>query len=227
MEILQITTSSPADTVAVSTGQDSMALINLLFQGGYMMIPIFLLSIVAVYVYVERIRTIGRAAKTPVGFMDNIKKLVASGDLNGAKLLCSQSDTPIAKMIGKGLSRIGSPLKNIEVSIENVGKIEIYNLEKNLSLLATISGAAPMIGFLGTVTGMIRAFISIAQEEGAVSPKLLSAGIYEAMLTTAAGLFVGIIAYLGYNYLVTRVQKVVHSMEFTSIDFIDLLQEPR
>jgi biopolymer transport protein ExbB len=130
-------------------------------------------------------------------------------------------------MIGKGLSRIGSPLKNIEVSIENVGRIEIYNLEKNLSLLATISGAAPMIGFLGTVTGMIRAFISIAQEEGAVSPKLLSAGIYEAMLTTAAGLFVGIIAYLGYNYLVTRVQKIVHNMEYTSIDFIDLLQEPR
>jgi len=227
MEILQITTSSPVDTLNVVTGQDSMALISLILQGGYMMIPIFLLSIVAVYVYVERIRTVGRAAKTPVGFMENIKKMVADSDLSGAKVLCQQSDTPIGRMIGKGLSRIGSPLKNIEVSIENVGKIEIYNLEKNLSLLATISGAAPMIGFLGTVTGMIRAFMSIAQEEGAVSPKLLSAGIYEAMLTTAAGLFVGIIAYLGYNYLVTRVQKVVHHMEYTSIDFIDLLQEPR
>jgi len=227
MVILQITTSTPVDSLTVASGQDSMALISLILQGGYMMIPIFLLSIVAVYVYVERIRTVGRAAKTPVGFMDNIKKMVADGDLSGAKVLCQQSDTPIGRMIGKGLSRIGSPLKNIEVSIENVGKIEIYNLEKNLSLLATISGAAPMIGFLGTVTGMIRAFISIAQEEGAVSPKLLSAGIYEAMLTTAAGLFVGIIAYLGYNYLVTRVQKVVHNMEYTSIDFIDLLQEPR
>jgi biopolymer transport protein ExbB len=227
MEILQITTSSPVDSLDIATGQDSLALISLILQGGYMMIPIFILSFVAVYVYVERIRTIGRAAKTPGGFMDNIKKLVADGDLSGAKMLCRQSDTPIGRMIGKGLSRIGSPLKNIEVSIENVGKIEIYNLEKNLSLLATISGAAPMIGFLGTVTGMIRAFISIAQEEGAVSPKLLSAGIYEAMLTTAAGLFVGIVAYLGYNYLVTRVQKVVHNMEYTSIDFIDLLQEPR
>ena len=226
MEILQITTS-PADTLTVAAGQDSMALISLIIQGGYMMIPIFILSIVAVYVYVERIRTIGRAAKTPIGFMDNIKKLVSDGDLSGAKLICTQMETPIAKMIGKGLSRIGSPLKNIEVSIENAGRIEIYQLEKNLSLLATISGAAPMIGFLGTVTGMIRAFMSIAQEEGAVSPKLLSAGIYEAMLTTAAGLFVGIIAYLGYNYLVTRVQKVVHNMEYTSIDFIDLLQEPR
>jgi len=191
------------------------------------MIPIFILSIVAVYIYVERMRTIRRASKMPTGFMDNIKRMVSTGDLSGAKVLCQQSDTPIARMLGKGLSRIGSPLKNIEVSIENVGRIEIYNLEKNLSLLATISGAAPMIGFLGTVTGMIRAFISIAQEEGAVSPKLLSAGIYEAMLTTAAGLFVGIIAYLGYNYLVTRVQKIVHNMEYTSIDFIDLLQEPR
>jgi biopolymer transport protein ExbB len=227
MEILQITTSSSADTLSVATGQDSMALISLILQGGYMMIPIFLLSFVAIYVYVERIRVIGRAAKMPVGFMENIKRLVAGGDLSGAKVLCQQSDTPIGRMIGKGLSRIGSPLKNIEVSIENVGKIEIYNLEKNLSLLATISGAAPMLGFLGTVTGMIQAFIAIAQEEGAVSPKLLSAGIYEAMLTTAAGLFVGIIAYLGYNYLVTRLQKVVHSMEYTSIDFIDLLQEPR
>ena len=130
-------------------------------------------------------------------------------------------------MIEKGISRLGSPLKNIEVSIENVGKIEIYKLEKNLSLLATISGVAPMMGFLGTVTGMIQAFIAIAQEEGSVSPKLLSAGIYEAMITTAAGLLVGIIAYLGYNYLVTRLQKVIHMMEYTSIDFIDLLQEPR
>ena len=191
------------------------------------MIPIFILSFVAIYVFVERMRTITRASKTPVGFMENIKRLVSEGDLKSAKVLCQQSDTPIARMIGKGLSRIGSPLKNIEVSIENVGKIEIYNLEKNLGLLATISGAAPMIGFLGTVTGMISAFMAIAQEEGAVSPKLLSSGIYEAMLTTAAGLIVGIISYLAYNYLVTRLQKVINNMEYISIDFIDLLQEPR
>jgi biopolymer transport protein ExbB len=130
-------------------------------------------------------------------------------------------------MIEKGISRIGSPLKTIEAAIENVGKIEIYRLEKNLTLLATISGAAPMIGFLGTVTGMIQAFIAIAQEEGSVSPRLLSTGIYEAMITTATGLIVGILAYLGYNYLVSRLQKIVHQMEYTSIDFIDLLQEPR
>lgn len=227
MDLLQITTTTPVDSLSVGGGQESLTVFSLLIKGGYMMIPIFLLSIVAIYIFVERMMTINRASKTPVGFMDKIRQMVAGGDISAAKLICAQSDTPIGKMIEKGIARIGSPLKSIEVSIENVGKIEIYKLEKNLSLLATISGAAPMIGFLGTVTGMIRAFISIAQEEGAVSPKLLSSGIYEAMITTAAGLVVGIVAYLGYNYLVTRVQKIVHNMEFTSVDFIDLLQEPR
>jgi len=192
-----------------------------------MLIPILILSLLAVYIFVERILTIQRASKNPSEFIDNIKKMVLDEDINGAKALCIQTGTPIAKMIEKGISRIGSPLKNIEVSIENVGKIEIYKLEKNLPLLATISGAAPMMGFLGTVTGMIQAFIAIAQEEGSVSPKLLSEGIYEALITTAAGLVVGILAYIGYNYLVTRVQKVIHRMEYSSIDFIDLLQEPR
>jgi len=191
------------------------------------MIPIFLLSILAVYIFVERLLTIQRASKTPEGFLDNVKSSVLRGDINGAKVLCAQSDTPIARMIEKGVSRLGSQLKNIEASIENVGKIEIYKLEKNLSFLATISGVAPMIGFLGTVTGMIQAFIAIAQEEGTVSPKLLSSGIYEAMITTASGLMVGIVAYLGYNYLVTRLQKLIYRMEYTSINFLDLLQEPR
>jgi biopolymer transport protein ExbB len=142
-------------------------------------------------------------------------------------MICQGEETPVAHMIAKGLERIGSPLKNIEVAIENVGKIEIYKLEKNLGLLATVSGAAPMIGFLGTVAGMIRAFIGVAQEEGMVSPKLLSTGIYEAMITTATGLVVGIIAYLGYNYLVTQVSKLIHNMEYTTIEFIDLLQEKK
>ena len=191
------------------------------------MIPILVLSIVAVYIFVERVRMINGASKTPDQFMSQIRQQVEKGDVNGARLTCQQHDSPVARMIEKGIARIGSPLKNIEVSIENVGKIEIFKLEKNLSLLATISGAAPMLGFLGTVIGMIQAFISIAQEEGSVSPKLLSEGIYTAMVTTAAGLFVGILAYLGYNYLVTRVQKVIHKMEYNSVDFIDLLQEPR
>ena len=147
--------------------------------------------------------------------------------MNGAKILCAQFDTPVARMIEKGVARIGSPLKNIEASVENVAKIELFKLEKNLSIIATVSGAAPMMGFLGTVIGMVQAFISIAQEEGSVSPKLLADGIYTAMITTVAGLIVGIVAYLGYNYLVTRVSKVVHKMEYSAIEFIDLLQEPR
>ena len=210
-----------------SEGLETISFIELLMQGGYMMIPILLLSIGAVYIFVERILLIRNSSKTPDNFQENIRDRVLSGDVQGARAICLQTDTPVGRMIEKGISRIGQPLKNIEVSIENIGKVEVYRLEKNLSMLATISGAAPMIGFLGTVTGMIQAFISIAQEEGAVSPKLLSSGIYEAMVTTAAGLFVGILAYLGYNYLVSRVQKLVHRMETTAIDFVDLLQEPQ
>lgn len=208
-------------------GLETISWLELLLQGGYMMIPIILLFFGAVYIFVERILLIRNASKTPDHFREDIRERVLAGDVQGARAICLQTDTPIGRMMEKGISRIGQPLKNIEVSIENIGKIEIYRLEKNLSFLATISGAAPMIGFLGTVTGMIQAFISIAQEEGAVSPKLLSSGIYEAMVTTASGLFVGILAYLGYNYLVSRVQKLVHRMETTAIDFVDLLQEPQ
>jgi biopolymer transport protein ExbB len=190
-----------------------------------MMIPIFLSSIVAVYIFVERVLTVNKANQSPDAFIGRIKELVLKGDINSARLLCSQFDSPIARMIEKGVARIGSPLKTIEASIENVAKLELFKLEKNLSMLATVAGAAPMMGFLGTVIGMVEAFIAIAQEEGSVSPKLLSSGIYTAMITTVAGLVVGIIAYLAYNYLVTRVSKVVHKMEYSSIEFIDLLQE--
>lgn len=217
-----------ADTTNLAGDEGGVLfLFDLLLKGGIWLIPLIALWITAIYIFFERYRNINRASKTPFEFMEKIKNLVLNGDINGAKLLCSQTESPIAKMIEKGIHRIGSPLKTIEASIENVGKIEVYKLEKNLSLLATIAGAAPMVGFLGTVTGMIQAFIAIAQEEGSVSPKLLSTGIYEAMITTALGLVVGIIAYLGYNYLVSRVQKAIHYMEYTSVDFIDLLQEPQ
>lgn len=216
------------DATSAAGGEDGVLFFfELLLKGGVWLIPIAILWVIAIYIFFERYRNINRASKTPFEFMDKIKNLVLNGDVNGARLLCSQTESPIAKMIEKGIYRIGSPLKTIEAAIENVGKIEVYRLEKNLSFLATIAGAAPMIGFLGTVSGMIQAFIAIAQEEGAVSPKLLSTGIYEAMITTATGLVVGIIAYLGYNYLVTKLQKAIHYMEYTSIDFIDLLQEPQ
>lgn len=222
MMLAQIVTDTP--TV---TPQQAISIWQLTLAGGPLMIPLVICSVIAVYIFVERILTINKANVSSDAFMGKIKELVLKGDINGAKILCSQHDTPVARMIEKGVVRIGSPLKNIEASIENVAKIEVFRLEKNLSVLATIAGAAPMIGFLGTVVGMVGAFMAIAQEEGSVSPKLLADGIYTAMVTTVAGLVVGIIAYLGYNFLVTRVSKVVHRMEYSSIEFIDLLQEPR
>lgn len=225
MILLQIVTDSVAASESV-VGQ-SLSVIDLAVKGGFMMVPIAILWVLAIYLFIERILTINKANQNPDALMGRVKELVLRGDINGAKMLCSQNDTPVARMVEKGISRIGSPLKNIEASIENVGKIEVFKLEKNLPTLATIAGSAPMMGFLGTVIGMVEAFISISQEEGSVSPKLLSSGIYTAMITTVAGLIVGIIAYLAYNYLVSRVQKVIHKMEYTSIDFIDLLQEPR
>jgi biopolymer transport protein ExbB len=226
MILLQMALDSASVSQDATTGA-SLSIFDLAKAGGFIMIPIALLSVFAVYLFVERVLVINKANQDPEAFMARIKELVLRGDISGAKMLCSQNNTPVARMIEKGISRIGSPLKNIEASIENVAKIEIFKLEKNLSSLATIAGAAPMIGFLGTVIGMVQAFIAISQEEGSVSPKLLSSGIYTAMITTVAGLMVGIIAYLAYNYLVTRVAKVIHKMEYTSVDFIDLLQEPR
>jgi biopolymer transport protein ExbB len=220
MTLAQIVTQPVAQDQAISIWELTLA-------GGPLMIPIAISSFVAIYIFVERVITIKKANESPDAFMGKIKELVLKGDISGAKMLCNQHDTPVARMIEKGVARIGSPLKNIEASIENVGKIELFKLEKNLSVLATVAGAAPMMGFLGTVIGMVQAFISIAQEEGSVSPKLLADGIYTAMITTVAGLVVGIIAYLGYNYLVTRVSKVVNKMEYSAIEFVDLLQEPR
>ena len=212
------------DSTINVVNQDQITVMELLFKGGFMMIPILVLFVITIYILIEKILIINRESKSPKGFTDEIISRVKNDDINGAILVCNDTNNPVSRMILKGLNKLNKSLKNIESSIENVGKIEIYNLEKNLSLLATISGAAPMIGFLGTVTGMIQAFISIAEEEGAVSPKLLSSGIYEAMLTTAAGLFVGIVAYLSYNYLVSRVEKLIHKMEYTTIEFIETLQ---
>ena len=206
---------------------ESVSLLDLAIHGGWAMIPLTLLSLVAIYIFVERFLAIKKADTSSEGFIDRIKSLVLAGDINGARRLCAQTNTPDSRMIDKGISKLGLPLNNIEASIENQGKIEISRLEKNLAGLATIAGAAPMLGFLGTVTGMIEAFMAIAQAEGQVGPKELSGGIYEAMVTTAAGLIIGLPAYIGYNYLVGKTDKVVHDMEFTSVVFIELLQEPQ
>ena len=225
MILLQIVSDAVTDPEVV-TGE-SLSVIDLIVEGGFMMLPIFLLWGFAIYLFVERILAINKANQDPGALMGKVKELVIRGDIKGARTACSQDDTPVARMIDKGITRIGSPLKNIEASIENIGKIEVFKLEKNISILAIIAGAAPMLGFIGTVIGMVRAFMAIAQEQGFLSPKLLSSGMYTAMITTIAGLIAGLTAYVAYNYLVSEVKNVVHKMEYASMDFIDLLQETR
>lgn len=205
---------------------EKISVLEIAMKGGLFLIPIILLLAVALYLIFERYLTITKAGKVDPAFMQNIKDYVVSGNIAAARDLCKRTNTPTARMIDKGIARIGKPLKNIEVSIENVGKLEVFKLEKGLATLATVSGAAPMIGFLGTVTGMIRAFFEMANAGKNIEVNVLAGGIYEALITTAAGLIVGIIAFIGYNLLTSMVDKAVHRMEATSIEFIDLLQEP-
>lgn len=192
--------------------------------GWYIMIPLAICSVLAVYIFIERFLAIQRALKEERDFMSKIKDYVNDGKLDAAKQLCSSTDNPMARMIGKGISKIGKDLKDIAASIENVGKLEVYRLETRLSILATIAGAAPMIGFLGTVIGMISTFHQMSNE--GVEIQNLSGGIMQAMVTTVAGLIVGILAYVTYNYLVSKVEKVIQKMEGSSIEFLDILDAP-
>ena len=195
--------------------------------GGQIIIAIlFVLLAVALYIYFERFFAIKAAAKVDKNFMNQIKDYVSSGKLESADALCKSKNSPISRLIGKGISRIGKPLEDINTAIETAGKLEVYQLEKNVSVLATIAGAAPMIGFLGTVIGMIVAIHEIANSGGQIDIKMLSDGVYTAMTTTVAGLIVGIIAYVTYNHLVVRTDKVVYMMEAKSVEFLDLLNEP-
>lgn len=214
------------DTAAVIPGEQKINLLELTFKGGIIMIPIGILLLIGIYLTIERYVTVKKAAKEDPFFMKNVKDMVASGNIAGAKSLCANNGTPIGRMLEKGISRIGKPMKNIEVAIENVGKLEIYRLEKGMATLATISGAAPMLGFLGTVTGMVRAFFNMANAGNNIDIMQLSGGIYEAMVTTVAGLIVGIFAYIVHNTLTAMIEKVVHRMEAAAVEFIDLLQEP-
>ena len=207
----------------ISTALDAVSLI---MKGGIVMIPIAILSIIAVYLTIERYFTIKKAGILDSKFMSNIKGMVLDGDIKSAQTLCHSNGTPIGLMIEKGLSRIGKPLKDISVAVENVGKLEVYKLEKGMPILATISGAAPMLGFLGTVTGMIRTFNQMQDSGQQITADLLSGGIGEAMMTTVAGLIVGIFAYIGYNLLSSMINKVVYKMEATSVEFLDILHEP-
>ena len=208
----------------------SLSLLDLILSGdlgGQIIIGLlFVLLLVALYIYFERLSAIKAASKTDPNFMNQIRNYIISGKTEQAKVLCQQHKTPVARLTQKGISRIGHPLEDINSAIENAGRLEVYALEKNVSLLATISGAAPMIGFLGTVIGMVLAFHELANSSGQAEMGALAEGIYTAMTTTVAGLIVGIVAYMAYNHLVVKTDKVVHQMEATAVDFIDLLNEP-
>ena len=207
-------------------GELSLSFIDLAIKGGWIMIPIALLSVIAVYIFVERYFTIKSAAHEDSNFMNSIKEYILEGKIDSATALCKSTDSIVARMIEKGISRLGRSLSDVNAAIENVGKLEISKLERGLPTMATIAGGAPMIGFLGTVIGMIQAFYNMSAAGNNIDIGLLSSGIYTAMVTTVAGLVVGIIAYFAYNILVARVEKVVNKLEGTTTEFMDLLNEP-
>ncbi|UOR06924.1 MotA/TolQ/ExbB proton channel family protein [Hymenobacter aerilatus] len=229
--LLQITTAATvaADSAAAATNvpvADSadLSLLDLILKGGWIMIPIFLLLFVTVYLILERYLTIRKAALMPSGFMGSIKSLMVRGDLQGAKMLCAQTPSPLARMIEKGIRRIGLPLQEIEASVENVGKIEVARLEKGIGVLGIIAGIAPMLGFVGTIIGVIKIFYSISTT-GDFGIAQISGGLYTKMVTSAAGLIVGIIAHIGYHWLSIMVENLVVRMENSAVEFMDILQD--
>ncbi len=210
--------------------EKTLSIIELISSGGIagqiIIAILFLLLVVAIYIYFERLFAIKAGSNVDPNFMNQIKDHVSNGKIDSAQMLCTQVNSPVSRLIGKGITRIGKPLADINTAIENAGRLEIYGLEKNVSVLATISGAAPMIGFLGTVVGMILAIYELANAGGAIEMDVLASGLYVAMTTTVAGLIVGIIAYIAYNHLVVRTDKMVYQMEANSLEFLDHLNEP-
>ena len=210
--------------------EKTLSIIELITSGGtsgiVIILILFLLLIVATYIYFERIFAIKAASKVDSNFMNQIKDHVSNGKIDSAQMLCAQQNSPVSRLIAKGITRIGKPLEDINTAIENAGRLEIYSLEKHVSVLATISGVAPMIGFLGTVIGMILSIFEIANSGGSIDIKSLADGLYTAMTTTVGGLIVGIVAYVAYNHLVVRTNKVVYQMEANSVEFLDHLNEP-
>ncbi len=232
MTFLQIDSTAVAtQTLEQLSKKPELSVMDIVFSGGIagqtIMGAIFIMLFFAIYLYFERLMAINAASKIDSNFMNNIKLNIMKGKIDAAKMLCAQTNSPVARLIEKGISRIGKPLSDIHTAIENAGKLEIYKLEKNVSMLATISGAGPMTGFLGTVVGMVIAFHKMAESGNSkIEMSTLSEGIYTAMMTTVVGLIVGIIAYVGYNHLVTKTDKIVNQMEANVVEFLDLLNEP-
>ncbi|MEG0517915.1 MAG: MotA/TolQ/ExbB proton channel family protein [Bacteroidales bacterium] len=212
---------------AVVTKEElSFSLIDMAFKGGWLMIPLFILSIITIYLFGMKWWSIRKASKIDENFMKDIHDFIHQGKIKAAVALCNDNDTPVARLVEKGIDRMGRPLQDIQTAVENMGNVEVARLEKGLPMLATIAGGAPMIGFLGTVIGMVQAFFNMSQAGNNIDITLLSGGIYTAMVTTVAGLVVGIMAYFGYNYLTAQISDLVFKMENTTIEFMDLLHEP-
>lgn len=228
--LLQITPAANDPRLALGLMETptevKLSVFELALKGGWVMLPIVLLSLIAIYIFIERYILIRKASKEEHNFMNNIRDFMHDGRIESALTLARNNDSPIARMIEKGILRLGKPLSDINAAIENVGKLEIAKLEKNIAGLATVAGVAPMLGFLGTVMGMVRAFYDMSMAGNNIDISLLSTGIYQAMVTTVAGLIVGIIAYVCYNILVARIEKIVFMLEARATEFIDLLHEP-
>lgn len=215
------------DSAATTQVAKELTLFDLFQKGGPVLIVMCILSFIALYIFIERLITISKASKIDASFMNRIKENVVRGDLKSARMICQSANTPIGRMIDKGLSRIGRPINEISQNMENIGRLEVANLEKRTGFLGIISGAAPMLGLLGTVIGMIETFYSMSKNTtGGVEISQLSGGVYQAMINTAAGLGLGFVAYLGYNLLVSLTNRTVNRMEAHTIEFIDILQDP-
>ncbi|MFO7798797.1 MotA/TolQ/ExbB proton channel family protein [Rhodohalobacter sp.] len=224
--MLQADTTEADSLAQMLQDEASMSFFEILSQGGILMIPLFILSVLAIYVIAERWRTLENSQMDVNSMLNNIESLLKSGSQHRAIQYCEEFDKPLARILKSGIRRLGRPIRDIEQAIHNAGKKEIYQLEKRMNWLATIASVAPLIGFTGTVTGMIRAFMDIQSLQGNVNPSVLAGGIWEALITTAAGLIVGIIALGFYNYLVGKVDRMVFELENASADFVDLLQAP-
>jgi biopolymer transport protein ExbB len=206
--------------------EKTLNLIDMAVEGGWLMLVLLLLSVMAIYIFGNKWWLIHKAGQIDKNFMNDIHDYIHDGKIKSAIDLCQKYDSPVARLVEKGIERIGRPLQDIQTAVENMGNVEVARLEKGLPMLATIAGGAPMIGFLGTVSGMIQAFFRMSTAGNNIDITLLSGGIYEAMVTTVGGLFVGIIAYFGYNFLTSQISNLVFKMESTTIEFIDMLHEP-
>jgi len=217
--------ASSATGTASPSNEVSISLLDMASKGGPILIPIAILSVLAVYIFFERLFVIQKASKLDANFMNQIKQYVNAGNIDAARNLCRSTKNPSARMIEKGLMRLGKPVREIEAAIENTGKLEVYKLEKNLGFLGTIAGIAPMFGFLGTIFGVIKIFYQISLQNS-LEIDTISGGLYVKMISSGSGLLVGMIAYAGYHYLVQLIDRVINKMEINAVDFIDLLEEP-